>query len=263
MLASEGEHSMTKQAGQFAAGHYEARASAYVESAVHSQGSDLEAIVQAVKERHFKCVLDLGCGGGHVSYAVAPHVGQVVACDITPGMLKAVQDEASRRGLINIEVRQAPAENLPFEDAAFDAVLCRFTAHHWDDFEAGLREARRVLKPGGLAVFVDVTAPENALADSWLQALELMRDISHARDYSIREWVSALGRSGFSVEGLTRSRLRMDFESWVARTQTPVERVEGIRSLQRGAPAVVKERLGLEEDGSFLLDVTVFTASRP
>ncbi|GAN89805.1 methyltransferase [Gluconobacter frateurii M-2] len=234
-----------------------------MESAVHSQGSDLDAIVKTVQGRGFGRVLDLGCGGGHVSYAVAPHVGQIVACDITPGMLKAVQDEASKRGLSNIEVRQASAENLPFEGAAFDAVLCRFTAHHWDGFEAGLREARRVLKPCGLAVFVDVTAPEDAVSDSWLQALELMRDISYVRDYSIGEWVSALGRSGFSMEGLTRSRLKMAFESWVARTQTPLERVEGIRSLQRGAPAVVKERLGLEEDGSFLLDVTVFTASRP
>ncbi|GLQ58683.1 S-adenosyl-L-methionine-dependent methyltransferase Phc [Gluconobacter japonicus] len=194
---------------------------------------------------------------------MAPHVGRVMACDITPGMLQVVQDEASKRELSNIEVRQASAENLPFEDCAFDAVLCRFTAHHWDDFEAGLREARRVLKPGGLAVFVDVTAPEDAVSDSWLQTLELMRDISHVRDYSIGEWVSALGRSGFLVKGLTRSRLRMAFESWVARTQTPAERVDGIHSLQRGAPAVVKDRLGLEEDGSFLLDVTVFTVSRP
>ncbi|WP_284264326.1 class I SAM-dependent methyltransferase [Gluconobacter japonicus] len=200
---------------------------------------------------------------GHWVYAVAPHVGRVMACDITPGMLQVVQDEASKRELSNIEVRQASAENLPFEDCAFDAVLCRFTAHHWDDFEAGLREARRVLKPGGLAVFVDVTAPEDAVSDSWLQTLELMRDISHVRDYSIGEWVSALGRSGFLVKGLTRSRLRMAFESWVARTQTPAERVDGIHSLQRGAPAVVKDRLGLEEDGSFLLDVTVFTVSRP
>lgn len=254
---------MTKQAGQFAAGHYEARASAYVESAVHSQGSDLDAIVQTVQGRGFGRILDLGCGGGHVSYAVAPHVGQIVACDITAGMLKAVQDEASKRGLSNIEVRQASAENLPFEDCSFDAVLCRFTAHHWDGFEAGLREARRVLKPGGLAIFVDVTAPEDAVSDSWLQALELMRDISHVRDYSIGEWAGALERSGFSVEGLTRSRLRMACESWVARTQAPLERVDGIRSLQRGAPVAVKERLGLEEEGSFLLDVTVFTVRRP
>lgn len=58
---------MTKQTGKFAATHYEARASAYVESMVHSQGADLEAIVQAVQGRHFERVLDLGCGGGHVS----------------------------------------------------------------------------------------------------------------------------------------------------------------------------------------------------
>lgn len=254
---------MVRQAGQFAAKHYEDRASSYVDSVVHNQGDDLDVMVRAVQGRGFERVLDLGCGGGHVSYAVAPHVGQVVACDVTAGMLAAVSKSAQDRGLGNIVVEQGAAEALPFEDCVFDAVLCRFSAHHWEGFEAGLREVHRVLRPGGLAIFGDVTAPEDAMSDSWLQTLELMRDISHVRDYAVTEWVSALGRSGFVVDGLIRSRLRMEFESWVSRTRTPTEQVEGIRSLQRGAPVAVRERLGLEEDGSFLLDVTVFQSHRP
>ena len=62
-------------------------------------------------------------------------------------MLDAVAATAAERGLTNITVRQAAAEHLPFADAHFDIVLCRFTTHHWQDMEAGLREARRVLKP--------------------------------------------------------------------------------------------------------------------
>ena len=104
-------------------------------------------------------VLDLGCGGGHVSYRAAPLVAQVVACDITQSMLDEVARTAAERGLTNVIVRQAAAEKLPFESGSFDVVLCRFTAHHWQAMEAGLREARRVLKNSGRAVFVDTIAP--------------------------------------------------------------------------------------------------------
>ncbi|GBQ72331.1 SAM-dependent methyltransferase [Ameyamaea chiangmaiensis NBRC 103196] len=202
--------------------------------------------------------MDLGCGGGHVSYRLAPHVTQVVACDVTPPMLRAVEHEAAQRGLTNIATSEAPAERLPFSDGMFDGVFCRFSTHHWTDLEAGLREARRVLAPGGIGVFVDVTAPASAMADSWLQTLELLRDIAHVRDYSVAEWTGALTRSGFAIRPPKAARLRMAFENWVARTRTPEERVAAIRSLQRQAPAEVTQALAIESDGSFTLDVSTF-----
>ena len=121
---------------------YGDRADAYVNSASHSAGPDLDRIEAVVRTHPEARVLDLGCGGGHVAYRAAPHVREVVACDLLPAMLAAVEKEAERRGLANIRVQAAPAEALPFADASFDMVLCRFTAHHWRDWEAGLREAR-------------------------------------------------------------------------------------------------------------------------
>ncbi|ACI51199.1 Methyltransferase type 11 [Gluconacetobacter diazotrophicus PA1 5] len=245
----------------FTARQYGVRAADYVSSTVHAGGADLDEIERAVAGRGLARVLDLGCGGGHVSYRAAPHVGQVVACDVTPDMLDAVARTAIERGLDNIVTQRAAAESLPFTDAAFDAVLCRFTAHHWRDIDAGLREARRVLKPDGLAIVVDVTAPADPLCDSWLQTLELLRDVSHARDYSVAEWTAAFGRAGFALQGVTPRRLRMEFASWVARARTPTERIDAIRSLQRAAPEIVAARFALEDDGSFLLDTTSFTVT--
>ena len=115
-------------------------------------------------------VLDLGCGGGHVSYHVAPHVHEVVAYDLSPEMLDVVARAAVERGLGNIATRQGVAELLPFADASFDFVLSRFSAHHWRDFDAGLREAARVLKPGGTAAFVDCISPGPPLLDTFFQA---------------------------------------------------------------------------------------------
>ncbi|MBO1361622.1 class I SAM-dependent methyltransferase [Acetobacter sacchari] len=244
----------------YAAHHYGARAQDYVASTVHSQGGDLDAIERAAQGKQWRRVLDLGCGGGHVAYRLAAHAAEVIACDVTDQMLRAVDAEAICRGLTNIRTIQAPAERLPFEDGAFDAVFCRFTMHHWNDAAAGLREARRVLARHGEAMFIDVTAPTVAVADSWLQTLELLRDVSHVRNYSVAEWRKLLGDAGFVLKEVSTDRLRMEFGSWVARTQTPQERIAAIRSLQEVAPEDVARILEIENDGSFTLDVSIFSS---
>ena len=244
----------------FAAGHYASRVQDYVASAVHSAGVDLDQMEAELRGWGAARVLDLGCGGGHVSYRAAPHVDEVVACDVTASMLDAVATEAVRRGLSNIATRQAAAEDLPFPDAFFDAVLCRFTAHHWQDMEAGLREARRVLKPSGHAVFIDSVAPANRVLDTHLQAVELLRDASHVRNYTVAEWVCSLSRAGFAVQGVTLRALRMEFPAWIARTRTSTAHAEAIRSLQAGAPEAVRKHFAVGEDGSFDLDVATVVA---
>ena len=237
------------------------RAKAYVESAVHSQGADLDAIGALAHKLRPELALDLGAGGGHVAYVVARHAQRVVATDLSSEMLAAVARTAREKGLGNIETVEAPAELLPFEDGTFDFVASRYSAHHWRDFDAGLRQARRVLKRGGRAVFVDVYAPGQALFDTHLQAIELLRDHSHVRDYASAQWLDTLGRSGFAIEVCRTWRLRMDFPVWIARMQTPQDNVKAIRALQIAASAETKAHFAIEPDGSFLLDVLMIEAS--
>jgi SAM-dependent methyltransferase len=234
------------------------RAKAYVESAVHSQGADLEAIGTLAAGADL--ALDMGAGGGHVSYALARRARRVIASDLSSEMLAAVARTARERGLSNIETAEAPAEHLPFEDATFDFVASRFSAHHWRDFDAGLREARRTLKRGGRAAFVDVYAPGQALFDTHLQAVELLRDHSHVRDYTSAEWLDTLGRSGFAVEACRTWRLRMDFPVWIARMQTSEVNVKAIRALQIAASSETKAHFAIEPDGSFSLDMLMIEA---
>jgi ubiquinone/menaquinone biosynthesis C-methylase UbiE len=236
------------------------RAAAYVESAVHSAGADLDALEALAASVRPRRVLDLGCGGGHVAYRLAPYAQEVTASDLSAEMLSAVAATATQRGLANVVTRQAAAERLPFADAGFDFTATRFSAHHWGDLPAGLAEARRVTQPGAPAVFIDAISPGRPLLDTHLQAIELLRDTSHVRDYTVAEWTAAVERAGFTVERFALSRIRIDFDAWIARMRTPPIQAEAVRALQTAASGEVRAHFAIEPDGSFMLDVMMLEA---
>lgn len=244
-------------------GQFGARAEAYLTSAVHAQGADLTALAALAAAMPQARVLDMGCGGGHASYAVAPHVAEVVAYDLSPEMLGVVATAAKDKGFGNLSTRQGRAESLPFEDAGFDLVVSRLSAHHWQDVAAGLREGARVLKPGGHFVMIDVVSPGTPLADTFFQAIELLRDVSHVRDYSPAEWEAMLAAAGLVTMASARHRMHLEFATWVARMQTPPDRVAAIRALQLAAPAEVAAIFELAADGSFALDTVMYQARKP
>ena len=241
-------------------GNFVTRAAAYLASAVHAGGEDLQQMAALAQGCAGARVLDLGCGASHVSFHVAPHVATVTAVDLSTRTLDTVAEGARQRGLANITVQQASVAALPFADASIDIVMSRFSAHHWHDAGAGLREARRVLKPGGMLVMADVVAPAHTLADTHLQAVELLRDTSHVRDYSVAEWSRLLGDAGFAITSVTTRRLRLEFASWIARMATPAHMATAVRALQAAAPAEVRTHFAIEEDGSFTIDTAVLVA---
>jgi ubiquinone/menaquinone biosynthesis C-methylase UbiE len=224
-------------------------AAAYLTSQVHSQGADLGDVANIL--RGAARVLDVGCGAGHLSFALARTVGAIVASDLSADMLAAVAVEAKRRTLENLTTQRASVESLPFESASFDAVCTRFSAHHWTNLRRGVAEMRRVLKPGGRLIVIDVVAPESALLDTHLQTIELLRDPSHVRDYSLAEWVDYLSEVGLPIAAQKSWPLRMEFDTWVARMKTPPDRVKVLRSLLRAAPIEVREHFKVGEDCSF------------
>jgi len=249
------------QQQELAAAQFGATASAYLTSAVHAQGADLERLKVELGEKPYKRVLDLGCGAGHASFAAAAVVPEVTAYDLSAEMLAVVEGAARERGLTNIRTQQGAAESLPFEDASFCAVVSRMSAHHWRDLPAALREIRRVLRPGGKVVLIDIAGADDPLADTWLQSVELLRDPSHVRDYSGTEWAAMFREAGFTAEVSPVWRLGIEFASWVQRMRTPQVSVDAIRHLWSVAPAEVRERYRVQGDGSFDLEALMVTAT--
>jgi ubiquinone/menaquinone biosynthesis C-methylase UbiE len=238
------------------------QAADYLKSSVHAQGADLEALAALVKEGGKQRVLDLGSGAGHVSFAAAPRAGEVIAYDLSSQMLEVVAKAASDRGFRNITTRQGVVEKLPFDDESFDCVLSRYSAHHWRDVDAGVREAARVLKAGGTFGIVDAIAPARPLFDTFLQSIELLRDPSHVRDYSRAEWDEALARAGLRPGPVTPYVVRIEFGSWVERMRTPKVQVEAIRALQAAMSESVQRYFEIGADGSFNLEIALFEAMK-
>lgn len=239
---------------------FDPRADAYRRSAVHAAGPDLEYARDLLAQGGVPLAraLDLGCGAGHLCFALAPYVGHLIALDPSPGMLEAVTHGAAERGLANLETRPASAESLPFPDRSFELVCTRYSAHHWTHLEAAVREISRVLVPGGHALVIDALAAEDPLVDTHLQALELLRDASHVRDRSVHEWRALLSAVGLAELQYRQWPVRIEFASWVARMGTPELHVAAIRSLQAGAPREVHAALETGTDGSFTLQTGLF-----
>ncbi|SRR5258708_7976021 len=116
-----------------------------------------EAILESARLRPGMRVIDLASGVGDPALSIAAKVapsGRVTATDLGPGMISLAEELAHKKGLTNIEFREASAESLPFTDESYDVLTCRFGIMFFPDLSRALRECFRVLKPGGRAVFV-------------------------------------------------------------------------------------------------------------
>ncbi len=243
---------------------FDPQAQAYLHSLVHSEGPDLlqaKSLVDQALPLTAEAV-DVGCGAGHLSFALAGSLARMVAADPSPNMLATVTRAAASRGLTQIETRQASAESLPFSNDTFSLACTRYSAHHWRRLDIALKEMQRVLRPGGYALIIDVLGDDDPLVDTHLQAMELIRDPSHVRNRTRDEWLTSLEMAGFTHFQEFQWPVRIAFSAWVERMRTPADRVSIIRSLENGAPREVQSALAIESDGSFTFRTGLFWAQK-
>ncbi len=110
--------------------------------------------------------LDVGVGTGDLAFGLldASHrTARVIGIDVSPAMLAAVSRRVRARRDERFAAVLGSAHALPFGAARFDRVVAGFTVRNFADLGVGLREMRRVLRPGGRAVILELSTPPNAI----------------------------------------------------------------------------------------------------
>ena len=118
--------------------------------------------IDRLGEHHPTSVLDIATGTGDFAILAAQrlHLKDVLACDLSEGMMKVGQDKVRTLGLQDvIRFQKEDCLHLSFEDDRFDAVTVAYGVRNFQDLEAGLSEMRRVLKPGGHLLILELATP--------------------------------------------------------------------------------------------------------
>ena len=178
------------------------RADVYTTSATHRDPQVLAWLVECAQPEADWRALDIATGTGHTAFALAPHVREVVALDLTPAMLDEARTLAAERGITNVRFVVGDAHELPFDDGAFELVTCRRAPHHFNDLPRALCEMRRVLVPDGRLVIDDRSVPEDDWIDAIMHELDTLHDRSHVRQYRPSAWRNLLEDAGFEVDSV-------------------------------------------------------------
>jgi ubiquinone/menaquinone biosynthesis C-methylase UbiE len=132
---------------------------------------------------------DLGCGTGHLSALLAPHVRRVIAVDGAEAMLASARARLEPRD--NVEFRQGDLEQLPLDDAVLDVATLALVLHHVSEPGRAIGEARRALRPGGRLLVIDMLPHERD---------DLQQRMGHIwRGFAgdqVHDWMTAAGLSG-------------------------------------------------------------------
>jgi ubiquinone/menaquinone biosynthesis C-methylase UbiE len=193
-------------------------------------------------------ILDLACGPGIVSAALARAGAEVTGLDATPAMLDAARTRCAAQS-VTVTFHEGNAEALPFADATFSAAVTRLSIHHFAEPSAVLAELRRVLASGAALVVGDIVSSSLPQEAALHNALEHLRDPSHQRCLTEHELVAAIEAAGFAIEAIESFENPKDFEDWAA-IVADARSIEPVRVVM-GALADAGEQAGiaLRRDG--------------
>jgi ubiquinone/menaquinone biosynthesis C-methylase UbiE len=147
-----------------------------------------EAIRAALADKPFRSLLDLGTGTGRMLEMFGTNIERGLGLDLSLDMLLLARDRLERAGLRNCSVRQGDIYDLPLANDSFDVVILHQVLHFLDDGARAIREAARVLRPGGRLLVVDFAPHEQ----EFLREQFAHRRLGFAPD-TVTQWITSSG----------------------------------------------------------------------
>jgi ubiquinone/menaquinone biosynthesis C-methylase UbiE len=212
------------------------QAAGFAASAATTDQAQVARLVEAVGGRAHGRVLDVACGPGIVTSALAARAQAVVALDLTPQMLERAKERCAKAGRANVVFKEGSATALPFADATFDAVVTRLSFHHFPEPRVALKEMLRVLRRGGALGIADVVSAEEADKSELQNAIEALRDPSHVRMLSAPELIALIAQSDVAIERQETWDKARELDEWLGIVANP-ERVAPLRTVVRALAA--------------------------
>jgi ubiquinone/menaquinone biosynthesis C-methylase UbiE len=232
-------------------------AARYATSKVHNNPAEFQRLLEIVNPRRTDRVLDVATGAGNAAFAFAPRVAAVVSYDLTVAMLDHVRRTAEEQGITNVSTQLGDACDIKVAPGSFDIVIARLAPHHFQSVPGFVAGAFQALRAGGKLLVVDTSSPEDDAIGAEIDAIEILRDPSHAHNLSHREWRSAFEGVGFTVTHIddfadwpAEHGSKMDFDLWVERINTPRENRGELRRRFLEASPALTEALKIERIGA-------------
>ena len=156
---------------------------------LHAPDTAVEsAVLEAVGAKPIRALLDLGTGTGRMLQLLAPRASRAVGLDARHAMLSVARANLEKAGLTRVELRQGDIYAPPFPPNTFDLIVLHQVLHYLDDPARAVREAARLLVPGGRILVVDF-APHGL---EFLRENQAHRRLGFARD-QVAGWLDAAG----------------------------------------------------------------------
>lgn len=175
----------------------------------------LDGLVAIARPPATARALDVACGPGFLTLALAARCAEATGFDATGAFLDLARAEAERRGLSNVRFEQGDAEALPFDDGAFDLVTCRAAFHHFPRPERVLGEMVRVLARGGRIVVADMLGSEDGAQAALHDRIERLCDPTHERALPASALHRLFAEAGLETVLEIPSKLDYDLEEWI------------------------------------------------
>ena len=164
-------------------------------------------------------VVDVGCGPGALTAELVRRIGPAAVAAVDPSEPFVLAARSRHPG---VDVRRASAEALPFDDGSFDAAIAQLVVHFMADPVAGLREMRRVTRPGGVvaACVWDHAGGRGPLGTFWRAMHEMdpgaddESDLAGAREGHLVELFEAAGLADIAASTVTAAIEHPTFDEW-------------------------------------------------